>query len=79
MEPSPGSTESPREAARRFCIFHVDEAGHVLAVDELEADNDRAAIDCARRRYHCEPGTGIEVWREDHRVYARLEPKVSRH
>ena len=79
MEPNPGSTTSPREAARRFCIFHIDEAGHVSAVDEFEADDARAAIDHAHRRYHCQPGTAIEIWREDRRVYARLEPKASHH
>jgi len=76
MAPDPGSTELPRET---FCVFHVDDAGHVLSVDELKAVNDRAAIDHARRRYQCEPGTGIEIWREDRRVYARLEPRASHH
>jgi hypothetical protein len=76
MASNPGSTELPRET---FCVFHVDEAGHVLSVDELKADNDRAAIDHAHRRYHCQPGTGIEIWRGDRRVYARLEPKASHH
>jgi hypothetical protein len=79
MRPNSGSTESLSEDTRTFCVFHVDESGHVLTVDELEADNDLAAIDHVRRHYQCEPGTGIELWREDRRVYARLEPRASHH
>ena len=62
-----------------FSLFFVDHAGHILGVEEIEAATDQEAIEQALRRYDCGIGKGCEIWRDDRRIYAQYESRLSHH
>ena len=62
-----------------YGLSFVDHTGHILGSDEIEAATDQEAIEQARRRYECGIGKGCEVWRDDRRIYAQYESRLSHH
>ena len=61
----------------RYCILLVDRSGHVLGVDEIEAQTEQQAVERARKTYVCGDGNGFEIWQDSRRLYAHIESRLS--